>query len=283
MRGRRRAHAAFRRDPARPRRARRARADRRTRCARDGGEIRVARRRARMVAPALRGVEGAPCGSGVDHGAPHRGTACAGSNRRAERRVTGRDLLKASTCALAGLPLLARATELAAPSSQTRFDYAALKGQARALAAAPYAAPPKTVPPAVAHLKWDGFQSIRFRPERALWAGASLGFELQFFHLGMQFRRPVRMHEVVDGVAREIAYDPSMFALSKSGLDPAALPRDLGFAGFRVCAAPDFTRDVAAFLGASYFRAVGGTLQYGLSARGLAVDCGLQRPEEFPD
>ena len=47
--------------------------------------------------------------------------------------------------------------------------------------------------------------------------------------------------------------------------------------------APDFHRDVAAFLGASYFRAVGGTMQYGLSARGLAVDCGLPRPEEFPD
>ena len=195
-----------------------------------------------------------------------------------------RDLLKASTYALAGLALLPRTSHAAAaPTSQARFDYAALKGQARALAAAPYAAPPTSVPKAVAHLDWDGFQSIQFRPEHALWAGAALGFELQFFHLGMQFRRPVRMHEVVDGVVREIAYDPAMFDLSKSGLEAATLPHDLGFAGFRVCAAPDFQRDVAAFLGASYFRAVGGTMQYGLSARGLAVDCGLQRAEEFPD
>jgi periplasmic glucans biosynthesis protein len=37
------------------------------------------------------------------------------------------------------------------------------------------------------------------------------------------------------------------------------------------------------FLGASYFRAVGGTKQYGLSARGLAIDTGLARPEEFPE
>ena len=50
----------------------------------------------------------------------------------------------------------------------------------------------------------------------------------------MQFHRPVRMHEVVDGVAREIAYDPAMFDLSQSGLDPATLPHDLGFAGFRL-------------------------------------------------
>ena len=197
-----------------------------------------------------------------------------------------RDLLKASTFAFVGLSLLPRATRAAAapmPSAPARFDYAALKGHARALAAEAYAAPPTTVPAAVAELKWDGFQSIRFRPEHALWAGASLGFELRFFHLGMQFRRPVRLYEVVDGVAREIAYDPAMFDLSGSGLDASAVPRDRGFAGFRVCAAPDFERDIAAFLGASYFRAVGGTMQYGLSARGLAVDCGLPRAEEFPD
>ena len=41
--------------------------------------------------------------------------------------------------------------------------------------------------------------------------------------------------------------------------------------------------DVAAFLGAAYFRAVGGdTRQYGLSARALAVDTAYPRPEEFP-
>ena len=45
----------------------------------------------------------------------------------------------------------------------------------------------------------------------------------------------------------------------------------------------DWRDDVAAFLGASYFRAVGGdTRQYGLSARALAVDTAFPRPEEFP-
>jgi periplasmic glucans biosynthesis protein len=194
--------------------------------------------------------------------------------------VNRRDLLKASGFALAGASLL-RGMPVAADSP--RFDYAALKGEARALAAKPYAAPAKPVPPSVAQMKWDAFQSIRFREDRALWAGDGLRFRVQFFHLGMQFRRPVRMHEVVDGVAREITYDPALFDLSKAGLDPATLPRDLGFAGFRLNFAPDFERDVAAFLGASYFRAVGGTMQYGLSARGLAVDGGLPRPEEFPD
>jgi len=191
-----------------------------------------------------------------------------------------REFLHASTAALvlSALPRVAASAPAAA-----KFDYAALKGEARALAEKPYVEAPKSVPAAVADLDWDAFQSIRFLPGHALWAGQSLGFELQFFHLGMQFRRAVRMHEVVEGVAREIAYDPAMFDLSKTKLDPAKLPRDLGFAGFRVLAAPDLVRDVCAFLGASYFRAVGGSLQYGLSARGLAVDCGLPRAEEFPD
>ena len=59
------------------------------------------------------------------------------------------------------------------------------------------------------------------------------------------------------------------------------MPKDLGFAGFRVNFHTDWKRDIAAFLGASYFRAVGGERQYGLSARGLAIDTGGD--EEFPN
>ncbi|MBN4663838.1 glucan biosynthesis protein, partial [Escherichia coli] len=89
--------------------------------------------------------------------------------------------------------------------------------------------------------------------------------------------------EVAGGQAQELAYDPEMFDHRKSGLDTKALPKDLGFAGFRLNFHTDWTRDVAAFLGASYFRAVGGEWQYGLSARGLAIDTGMSRPEEFPN
>ena len=71
-----------------------------------------------------------------------------------------------------------------------------------------------------------------------------------------------------------------MFDYGKSGLRAARMPKDLGFAGFRVNFHSDWKHDVAAFLGASYFRAVGGERQYGLSARGLAIDSGGN--EEFP-
>jgi len=162
------------------------------------------------------------------------------------------------------------------------FDYARLKGQARALANAPYRAPPATLPQEVEKLDWDRYQAIQYRDDHALWARDNRRFRVKFFHLGLFFKTPVHVHTVADGMAQEVAYDPGMFDYGKSGLQRAHLPADLGFAGFRVLFDTDPKRDVAAFLGASYFRAVGGEMQYGMSARGLAVDTALGRPEEFP-
>jgi glucans biosynthesis protein len=194
-----------------------------------------------------------------------------------------RDLIVASA-ALAAAPLLEAAVGAGeAPPTSQAFDYAWLKGQARALAARDYAPSPDTLPPALARLDWDHWQAIRFRPQRALWADQPLPFRIEFFHLGLLFRRAVRMHLVEHGTATPLPYDPAAFDFTRSGLDPAALDARLGFAGFRIHFHKDFAHDVAAFLGSNYFRAVGGTGQYGLSARGLAVDCGLSRPEEFPD
>lgn len=52
-------------------------------------------------------------------------------------------------------------------------------------------------------------------------------------------------------------------------------------AGFRLMT-PDGKSDWLAFLGASYFRTAGGQDQYGISARGIAIDTGLAEIEEFP-
>ena len=56
----------------------------------------------------------------------------------------------------------------------------------------------------------------------------------------------------------------------------------MGFAGFRLMHAPTEERDWLAFLGASYFRSAGELDQYGISARGIAIDTGLPTAEEFP-
>ena len=196
-----------------------------------------------------------------------------------------RSFLRAAAALAAGNLLwpLARATALKPLGKSQPFDLAWLKGQARTLAGKPYQPPTNKLPVAIAALDWDQYQAIRFKPEHALWADEKLRFKLELFHLGLFFKRPVQMFEVVNGQAQRLAYDPAMFDYGKSGLDGKRQPADLGFAGFRFKfhLAPQF--DIAAFLGASYFRATSGTRQYGLSARGLAVDAGMERPEEFPD
>jgi glucans biosynthesis protein len=175
------------------------------------------------------------------------------------------------------------ATRLKRLGAVQPFDYARLKGTARGLAAAPYQAPPAKLPPALARLSWDQWQGIRYKDDHALWAGANLRFQVRFFHLGFTMKKPVRLFAIENGQAQELAYDPALFDYSRSGVDSRSLPASLGFAGFQLLFHTDWKRDVAAFQGASYFRAVDGEKQYGMSHRGLAVDCGLPQPEEFPD
>jgi glucans biosynthesis protein len=196
--------------------------------------------------------------------------------------IRRRTILKSAVALAAArwaCPDIARA---AAPPAQP-FDYAWLKGQARQLAGTAFQPSHDTLPPAMAKLSYDQYQSLRFRTDHALWGDLGLEFRLQFFHVGRGFSQPVHLYEVIDGQAREIVYDPSMFEFGQSGIDPNLMRDHAGFAGFRIQFVTDWKDDVAAFLGASYFRAVGGdTRQYGLSARALAVDTAFPRPEEFP-
>jgi glucans biosynthesis protein len=177
----------------------------------------------------------------------------------------------------------ARGVRAAGLEAASPFDFAVLKGRASALARVPYDAYTPPLPAALEGLDFDRYQALRYRPEQALWHGDSLGIELRFFHPGFLFKRPVQLHEVVDGQARAIPYEASRFDFGNSGVEASALPNDLGYAGFRLVQSLNQDTDLAAFLGASYFRAVGVEKQYGLSARGLAIDTGLPRPEEFPD
>lgn len=179
-------------------------------------------------------------------------------------------------------PSFAGAQDLERVGEATPFDFTILRATARAHAQSAYRAPDERLPEAIGKLDWDQYQSIHFRRDHALWARSGLPFRMQFFHLGLGYTTPVRMYEVEAGHARQLAYSPSLFDYGKSSLARAKLPKDLGFAGFQLLHSPDFARDIAAFLGASYFRAVGGEMQYGLSARGLAIDCGLTSAEEFP-
>ena len=179
-------------------------------------------------------------------------------------------------------PFAAVARAQAAPplGSATPYDFTALRERARRLAAAPYAPPPVAHAELLESIDYDAYKAIAFRPEGTLWPDADSAFPVRLFHLGRYFKRPVRLHVVAEGAAREIRYDADTFSYSDPEL-AARLPADLGFAGFRLMH-PGKETDWLAFLGASYFRSAGPEGQYGMSARGLAIDTGLPTPEEFP-
>jgi periplasmic glucans biosynthesis protein len=161
------------------------------------------------------------------------------------------------------------------------FDFEWLQAEAKDLAAQPYQAPVIRYPEILETIDYDAYQQIQFKPDHALWASGGAPFPVQFFHLGRYFKAPVELHVVEDGSAREIRYDPDLFTFGKTRLDEK-LPGDLGFAGFRVMDGPGATKDWLAYQGAAYFRTSGALDQYGLSARGLAIDVAMPWPEEFP-
>lgn len=164
------------------------------------------------------------------------------------------------------------------------FTINLLRRRARELAGRPFEAPPAKLPAPLADLGYDGYRDIRFRSAEAMWAGQA-PFTVEFFHLGFYYRQPVRIFDVHRGEAREVGYDPALFNFGANAFEPATIAAVDGFAGFRIHYPLNETGELdelIAFLGASYFRALGRGLRYGLSARGLALGAGSEKGEEFP-
>ncbi|HEX8988305.1 MAG TPA: glucan biosynthesis protein G [Rhodocyclaceae bacterium] len=184
---------------------------------------------------------------------------------------------------LAGSLLLGIAALLAAPAAQG-FGFGDVARRAQALSEEAFVKPASELPKELQQLKYEDYKDIRYKPDRMWWRGQDLPFELAFFHEGLYFDQPVRISEIDAAGVREIRYRPDAFDFGANKVDPASW-HGLGFAGFRVHYAvnePKVKDEVLAFLGASYFRALGRGQEYGLSARGLAIDTGLASGEEFP-
>ena len=166
----------------------------------------------------------------------------------------------------------------------TPFSLDALRALAKQKSQSAYAGPSPVE--GAAAIDYDAWGRIHFDTDDALFGAGPL--PVTFFHLGKYFQKPVRIFAVQAGAAREVVYDPAYFHMPSDS--PARrLAQGSGFAGFRVqeprAGKLDWrTNDWVAFLGASYFRAIGELRQYGLSARALAIDTAVAgRPEEFPD
>jgi glucans biosynthesis protein len=169
------------------------------------------------------------------------------------------------------------------------FSFEQLRKRAADSAGKPYVAPKNPAPDILQQIDYDAHGKIRFKTEDALWGGQPdlRRFPATFFHLGRYFQQPVRIYALQDGEAREIIYRQDYFDMPADSV-ARKLPEGAGFAGFRFQEASDGTldwrnNDWVAFLGASYFRAIGELYQYGLSARGVTIDVANPGgPEEFP-
>jgi len=163
------------------------------------------------------------------------------------------------------------------------FDYVC--ALAAADVAQPYQASADDLPESLRALSYDDYRAIRFVPSQALWRKDGLPFQLQFFHRGGLFREKVTIREFSPTYEQVIPFDRDSFSYDLTR-KVGRLHSSLGYAGFRVHAPlnrPDLHDEVIAFLGSSYFRAIGAQQVFGLSSRGLAIDCGLpDRVEEFP-
>jgi periplasmic glucans biosynthesis protein len=163
------------------------------------------------------------------------------------------------------------------------LDYVAERAEARARK--PFHSPRADLPAVLSRLTYDQYREIEFRHDKALWAEEGLPFRVEFFHLGYLYQEPVHFNEFSLTHTQPVRFAPDFFDYRSLRL-PSEIPANTGYAGFRVLNPlnePGKWDELGAFQGASYFRLLGQGQVYGMSARGLALDCGEDgRPEEFP-
>jgi glucans biosynthesis protein len=183
------------------------------------------------------------------------------------------------------VPLLLAA--LAAVEARAEADDATLTGNARELAARAYQTPPGTLPAPFAGLSYDAYRAIRPIPGRAAMLPLGSGFAADLLPPGLYFPDPVliELPAAAGGFARK-AFTPQLFDFAAPYFDevPAEAP-GAGFSGLRLRYAlnsKDVLDEVLVMQGASYFRAVGRAMAYGLSARAVAIGTGGPEAEEFP-
>ena len=160
------------------------------------------------------------------------------------------------------------------------FDYQDVVKKAEALAQKPFVPQVQQLSPDLQNLDYDLYRRIRFLPARTVWADAP--YRLGFFHPGYYFKRRVVFHAVENDRIRDIPFSPAYFYYDK----PIVFSGREAFVGFKAfvpSSQAGIQDEFMSFLGASYFRAIGKGMHWGLSARGLAVNNGVSGPEEFPD
>src|ERR1017187_947011 len=171
-----------------------------------------------------------------------------------------------------------------AESAEVNLDYGAHRALERAQK--PFHSPRADLPKVLRqeNLDYDKYREIEFRHERALWLAEGLPFRVEFFHPGYLYNEPVHINEFTPTYTQPIRFVQDFFNYRALRIQNE-IPANTGYAGFKVLNQLNETDkwdELGSFLGASYFRLLGKNQRYGSSARGLAINCGGNGPEEFP-
>lgn len=158
-----------------------------------------------------------------------------------------------------------------------------LEQAASELATRPYQPQPE-IPASLKNLTYDQFRWIGFRDGREMWENTILPYRIGFYHKGYVHVDDVSINVTSKDKVWPVPFSKDYFHYLNSAKD-LEIPDDLGFAGFRVKGAfpgqVELT-EIFSFVGASYFRAKSAQTVLGTSTRGLAINCGLPKAEEFP-
>lgn len=201
---------------------------------------------------------------------------------KAERGIPRRVVLGA----LGALPLAGSVYAQAPIGDDTPESvFRAFAARAESLAAADYVEPSETLPDPFRNLGYDSYRRVRAQSARAAWAEGASQFAVLPLPRGWLFRRAVVINLVEDGVAKP-PLDLTPFVDFEDFPDLGAAERAaLGISGWRALkrgATGDWD-EIAVFQGGVYFRAVAPGLNYGISARALAIGTAAPGGEEFPD
>ncbi len=172
--------------------------------------------------------------------------------------------------------------------NREKVDFAVIEEFAKAASKTAFRRPSESrpIPGDLEKLSYSAYRKIQFQKDKAPWKGDNLNFQLHFFHPGYIYKDTVILHEYTNSHVQQIRFMNQLFDYADSGVSGDNLPEKLGYAGFRLLFPlnnPQAYDEVSVFQGASYYRMLAAGQQYGLSARGLALNSGrTDVSEEFP-
>ncbi|THK40685.1 glucan biosynthesis protein G [Methylophaga sp. SB9B] len=165
----------------------------------------------------------------------------------------------------------------------TAFSHDTVIEYARKLAEEPFKQP-KTAPEELKKLDYSTYRQINFLENAAIWGGTPTKFSVQLFAPGFLYQDLIDIDVVESGKSFPLELSENSFRVPNEIIGKKLT--EVGkYAGLRLhypLNNADYQDEFIVFQGASYFRVVSKGQLYGISARGLAIDVGQPKGEEFP-